>query len=162
MDPQIYSLLATVLGALITGIFGLVTTIITLRTKTGEKVLQEKVQADRSIPVGPVSKKPYRRILLFVVVISGAAIGFFIGNATKKSPAVIRLYSKDVQKEISRDKLSLLERQIHETNQEKAEIAEQPALSDVEKEERKKNLDLRLRELEIQATQFQKILRQSE
>ena len=112
MNEQIYNLLITVLGALIPGI---IETIITLRAKRGQRVLIQRINQAESEPTEPISRKGRPRILLFFVLIAvGAGIGFYIGNVTKKSSHVVRLYSPEEQRSISGERIADIERRIHE------------------------------------------------
>ena len=137
MDSHAYSLLTTVLGALITGLFGIINTIITLRAKRVEKVVIERTNEGKSKPTEPISQKGRPRMLLLAVLIGvGAVIGFFIGNATKESPYIVKHYSQEEQRSISRERIAEMERQIHEIERERERIVEQSTLSEPERERR--------------------------
>lgn len=158
MDSQTYSLLTTVLGALITGLFGIINTIITLRAKREEKVVIERINERKSKPTEPISQKGLPRMLLLAVLISaGAIIGFYIGNATKNSPSIVKHYSQEERTSISRERIAEIERQIHEIEQERAHIIEQPRLPEPEKEEMIQSYNERINQLTMERSEYEEI-----
>ena len=158
MDSQTYSLLTTVLGALITGLFGIINTIITLRAKRGEKVVIERTNEGKSKPTEPISQKGRPRMLLLAVLIGvGAAIGLYIGNATKKSPSIVKHYSQKEQRSISKERIAEIERQIQEIKRERAYTIEQPTLPVPEKEERILSYNERINQLTMEKAEYEKI-----
>ena len=149
MDSQTYSLLTTVLGALITGLFGIINTIITLRAKKEEKVVIERINEGKF--------KPTRMLLLAVLISVGAVIGFYIGNATKNSPSIVKHYSQEERGSISRERIAEIERQIHEIEQERAHIIEQPRLPEPEKEEMIQSYNERINQLTMERSEYEEI-----
>ncbi|MCK5231735.1 MAG: hypothetical protein KAR13_15790 [Desulfobulbaceae bacterium] len=154
MDSQTYSLLTTVLGALITGLFGIINTIITLRAKKEEKVVIERINEGKF--------KPTRMLLLAVLISVGAVIGFYIGNATKNSPSIVKHYSQEERGSISRERIAEIERQIHEIEQERAHIIEQPRLPEPEKEEMIQSYNERINQLTMERSEYEEIAGQPE
>ncbi|MBN2030050.1 hypothetical protein JW824_07360 [bacterium] len=159
MNEQIYKLLITVLGALIPGLFGLINTIITLRSKREQAIIQH-TDHSKPKPTKPISRKGRPRLLLFVVLIAmGAAFGYYIGNRTEKNPNIVKLYSQEDQRAIANERMMDIELQIREIDQEKARILEQPEMPVPEKEERIRNLDERIDQLMMDRARFEEIAR---
>ena len=157
MDSQTYSLLTTVLGALITGLFGIINTIIALRAKRGEKVVIEHTNKGKSKPTELISQKGRPRMLLLAVLIGvGAAIGFYIGNATEKSLFIVRHYSEEEQGSVSRERIADIERQIHEIERERERIIEQPTLPEPEKKAMVQSYNERIDQLTNEKREFEK------
>ena len=160
MNEQIYNLLITVLGALIPGI---IETIITLRAKRGQRVLIQRINQAESEPTEPISRKGRPRILLvFVLIAVGAGIGFYIGNVTKKSSHVVRLYNREEQRSISGERIADIERRIHEIEQEREHILEQPTLPEPEREAMIQSYNERIGRLTREKAEFKEIARQVE
>ena len=165
MDSQTYSLLTivlgTVVGALITGLFGIINTIIMIRAKREEKIVVERINEGKFKPTEPIPQKGHPRMLLLAVLISvGAVIGFYIGNATKNSPSIVKHYNQDERKSISRERIAEIERQIHEIEQERAHIIEQPRLPEPEKEEMMQSLNESIHQLTMERAEYEKIAEQ--
>ena len=159
MNQQTYSLLITVLGALIPGIFGVINTIITLRARRVQKVDIGRTDQVKSEPTEPVIRKGHSRMLLLTVLIGvGTAGGFFIGNATKKSPSVVRHYNQEEQMSVATDRIAEIDHQIHETQQERDRIVMQPNLPQPEKEEMIRELDERIDQLRMEKAEFREII----
>ena len=164
MNEQTYELLITVLGGgLIPGLLGIINTIITLRAKRGQRGVIQHINQAKSEQTEPISRKGRPRMLLFVVLIAvGAAIGFYIGNVTKKSLHVVRHYSPDERRSVSRERITDIERQIHEIERERERILEQPRLPEPEKKAKVQSYNKRIDQLTMEKREFEKIERQVE
>jgi hypothetical protein len=158
MNQQTYSLLITVIGAVITGIFGLINTLITVRAKRGQRVEIERSVQGKSIPTEHIPRQGHPHMLLFTVLIGvGAAAGFFIGNATKDSPSIVRHYNQEEQISVSRERIAEIEHEIQGKEQEKERIMMEPALPEPEKEGMIRELDERINQLRMERAEFEKI-----
>ena len=163
MNEQTYNLLITVLGGFIPGLLGIIDTIITLRAKRGQRVVIQRINQAESEPTEPISRKGRPRMLLLVVLIAvGAAIGFYIGNVTKKSPHVVRHYSQEEQRSISRERIADIERRIHEIERERERILEQPTLPEPEREAMIQSYNEKIGRLTMEKAEFEEIARQVE
>ncbi|MCK5050228.1 MAG: hypothetical protein KAS53_00715 [Candidatus Cloacimonetes bacterium] len=166
MGEQTYTLLSIVLVPLIAGLFGITNTIITLRAKRKEKVVIERTNEGKSKPTESISYKGRSRMLLLVVLIGVfAVIGYFIGNATKKSPSIIKLYNEKERSSISKEEITKINEQIHEIEHDRAHIIEQstlpddeqPMLSESEREEMIHNYNVRMDQLTMQRAEYKEI-----
>jgi hypothetical protein len=158
MDPQVYSLLTTVLGASITGIFGIANTIIVLWIQRRDKV--EKTPGNQKKSSRPPKLKSRQSMLVLIILICvGAGIGFYIGNATKRLPSIVRFYNSSEREYISREKVSGIELQIHEMEQVRARILGQTNLPEPEKEEKINDINYKIRQLKIEIQEYKAILK---
>ncbi len=162
MNEQIYKLLITVLGGLIPGLFGIINTIVTIRSKRGQQTAVQHTDQPKPKPTGPTPQKGRPRLLLFVVLIAiGAAFGYYIGNRTEKNPNIVKLYREEDQRSIASEEMRDIEFQIHEIDREKAHILEQPDMPEPEKEEKIRSLDERINQLMMDRARFEEIARQN-
>ena len=158
MDAQTYNLLTTVLGALIPGSFGIINTIIKLRAKRREKVVIERTNGEKSKPTKPISQKGRSHMLLLVVLIGVfTVIGFYIGNATKESPSIVKHYNREERISISNERIGEIDHQIHEIEKEKVHIMEQPMLPELERDENIQSLDERINQLKMEKAEYEEI-----
>ena len=159
MNSQAYPLLTTVVGALIPGLFGIINTIITVRAKREEKVVIERTNEGKSKPTKPIFQKGCPRMLLLFVLIGVFAVtGFYIGNATKKSPSIVKHYNQEEQMKISKERIGEIEHQIHELERDRTLIDEQPTLLEPEKEEMMHNFDEKIGQLKMEKAEYEEIV----
>jgi hypothetical protein len=158
MDPQVYSLLTTVLGASITGIFGIANTIIVLWIQGGDKVGKTSSNQKKSSSP-PRLKRRQSMLVLIIVICVGAGIGFYIGNATKRYPSIVRYYNSSERESISREKISGIELQIREMEQVRARILGQTNLPEQEKEEKINDINYKIRQSKIEMQEYKAILK---
>ena len=148
MDPLIFNLLTTVLGAFITGIFGIINTIIVLRAKRRQ---QEKGGFRKRLPYMSL-------IVIFAVLIGvGAVIGFYIGNVTKEAPSIVRFYNYEKQRTISIERIAEIEHQIHEIELKRDLIIQQRTIPEPEREEVIRSYNVRIDQLAMEKAEYKEI-----
>jgi hypothetical protein len=98
-------------------------------------------------------------LVLIILICVGAGIGFYIGNATKRLPSIVRFYNSSEREYISREKVSGIELQIHEMEQVRARILGQTNLPEPEKEEKINDINYKIRQLKIEIQEYKAILK---
>lgn len=158
MNSQSYNLLTTVLGAVIPGIFGLINTIIVIRAKRRDKLVAASAQGEISKPTAPIHQKRRPR-LIFIAILIGVCgiVGYYIGNMTKESPTIVKLYNPEEQINISRDRIGEIDQQILEIKQETTHIIEQPTMSEPEKEEIIRSHNEKIEQLSMEKAEYEEI-----
>jgi hypothetical protein len=160
MSPSVYNLLTTVLGAFITGVCGIITAIITIRAQRKPKVIIERTEQRTPEPTESISRKGHSSSFLAAAFICvGALIGFFIGNATKKSPSVVRHYDTDVRRSIASERIAEINQEIHAIELERNHMLEQPILP--ESQAAIQNYDEKLQHLRDRRAEFEEIEQQA-
>jgi hypothetical protein len=166
MNSEGYQLVTAVAGSFTTGMFTLLSTIVTLRgksqrvaTASKQRIVGERVKQRKSKSPAPSGRFP--KMLIFLIVVGlGAGIGFFFGSATKKSPPVVKLYNRNEQIAISRERIREINNQIKIAEQQKQKILLHSTVLDAKKRAAVERYDAKRDLLKDKKEEFKRIIRE--